>query len=41
MHPDLRIVLQMTKPSEHADAACFKHADDMRNVIMPVDLSSS
>ena len=24
---DLRIVLQMTKPSEYVDAACFKHED--------------
>ena len=39
VHPDLRVVLQMTKPSEYVDAACFKHADDMRDVIIPMDLS--
>ena len=39
VHPDLRIVLQMSKPSEYVDAACFKHADDFRDVIMPMDLS--
>lgn len=37
-HPDLRIVLQMSHPSEYVSAACFSHADG-RQVIFPVDLS--
>ena len=37
-HPDLRIVLQMSHPSDYVDAACFAHADG-RQVIFPVDLS--
>jgi hypothetical protein len=38
VHPDLRIVLQMTSPSAYVDAACFEHPDG-RDVIIPMDLS--
>ena len=37
-HPDLRIVLQMSHPSDYVDAANFTHADG-RQVVFPVDLS--
>ena len=38
VHPDLRIVLQMTSPSEYVDAVCFKHPNG-NDVIIPMDLS--
>jgi hypothetical protein len=37
-HPDLRIVLQMSHPSDYVEAACFTH-EDGRRVIFPIDLS--
>ena len=38
IHPDLRIVLQMTSPSAYVDAVCFKHPNG-NDVIIPMDLS--
>lgn len=37
-HPELRIVLQMTSPSQYVDATNFKNASGL-NVIIPMDLS--
>jgi hypothetical protein len=38
VHPDLRVILQMTSPSDYVDAACFEHPDG-RDIIIPMDLS--
>jgi hypothetical protein len=38
LHPELRIILQMTSPSSYVNAACFKNAQNL-DVIMPMDLS--
>jgi hypothetical protein len=39
VNPDLRVVLQLTKPSIYIDALCFKNEENYE-VIMPVDLSA-
>ena len=38
LNPDLRIVVQMSNPSEYVDAACFAH-DNGSPVVIPVDLT--
>ena len=38
LHPELRMILQMTSPSKYVNAACFKN-DAGNDVIMPMDLS--
>jgi hypothetical protein len=38
LNPDLRIVVQMSNPSEYVDAACFVH-DNGNPVVIPVDLT--
>ena len=38
LHPDLRIVLQMTSPSSYVNAVCFQN-DWNNDVILPLDLS--
>ena len=38
LHPEARIVLQMTNPCLYVDAACFKDSRE-NDVIMPMDLS--
>ena len=38
LNPDLRIVLQMSNPSEYVDAACFTH-DNGNPAVIPVDLT--
>ena len=38
IHPDLRIVLQMTSTSEYVDAACFTHPNGI-DVVVPMDLT--
>jgi len=38
LHPEARIVLQMTNPCLYVDAACFKDTRE-NDVIMPMDLS--
>ena len=38
MNPDLRIVLQMSKPSPYVDAVCFKN-NSGHEVFLPMDLS--
>ena len=38
LNPDLRVVVQMSNPSEYVDAACFAH-DNGSPVVIPVDLT--
>jgi hypothetical protein len=38
VHPELRVILQMTQPSDYVDATCVEHPDG-RDIIIPMDLS--
>ena len=38
LNPDLRVVVQMSNPSEYVDAACFAH-DNGSPAVIPVDLT--